>query len=98
MFSNYFRGVAQPGRVLRSGRRSQRFESSCFDQFKLGVQQKVSLPKQVRGNIRAGVHEFEILAATTGANIPELGHAYRKIFGSCGNFETLPSYRSRKTN
>ena len=28
------RGVAQPGRVLRSGRRSRRFESSHPDQFK----------------------------------------------------------------
>ena len=29
------RGVAQPGRVLRSGRRSRRFESSHPDQFRI---------------------------------------------------------------
>ena len=31
----FIRGVAQPGRVLRSGRRSRRFEPSHPDQFKL---------------------------------------------------------------
>src|SRR3546814_10452153 len=65
------RGVAQPGRALRSGRRSRRFKSCLPDQ----------LNQRVRRNRLAPVFSYPaVFAATvengTHENLPQIGRAH----------------------